>query len=957
MTPGAPGTLLRDLTSFVLRAGMILAIVATPSRAIAQRRGPPTHIATGRAAAAQSDWTKALSEFREAEAEADSVDALEGIADAEYELGKDDEAYEAYLVLSRGIERFKLDAKQRRKVEAIVSRRLSELAGRTGRVAVAVEGTGGKVFLDERELGPAPLSAIVRVAAGTHRLHVEMVKGDKQERTVTVAAGADVVVELRLAPPVPTPPAPHPEAGAAGGPPKAPEARKGDEAEGHPKAPPPQYVPVRAAKPPKIDGVLTDDIWKLAPGDSHFSSSKSKPYGQPSNEPTTVQVAYDDEYLYVAFRCLYSGPRHRDDSFPTDDTTTTVSAESVAVAIDPLQDSANALVLYVSRSGARADNEVTASGEQTNADWKGLWDVATTHTPDAWYAEFRIPWGSLRLPRHEDKFSVGINFARREPSVGELSFWSLPPSASGFSYDPTYFGTLAGLDKAHPGLRLYLQPYVAVAVDQQAGTLRSRLDDFAGTQSNFRAFAGAYARFFPPGPVRIEATFNPDFSAVPPDAAVANFSRFELSYPEVRPFFTEDNPRFFFGDDDFPNNPIDPTAQLFYSRRIGLITTNKQTGATTSVPILYGAKAIVREGSTEVAAMNVGLSSPNPALTLNDNISVVRFNQNFGEGRRVGAIFLGRTGDVSNYAAEGVDGSFSLFDRRFIIDGFLARTETQGAPSSGMGEIRTSFATENFNLSASYLDVGTAFDAQLGLVPVTGSRSTWITVGYKELLGSDLQKKITLYAGLNDTKDRGDVLIYDNAFAQALLTLNNGAQILARFTPSIQNITTPLPLNAGRLTITDGRYAQMDYELYYRSAARLPVVVTLDYQGGDLYAGQVQSPAVTLELNLGRFSTSSQYQFYDIRYNGQELSGHQVSSVTSFSYSSLAKTTLVVQANTLINRAVAQLVNSYWFGLLSRVSLVVSKSTGGNTVGPDLWLGSGAPFSAELSFSYGLSPF
>ena len=67
-----------------------------------------------------------------------------------------------------------------------------------------------------------------------------------------------------------------------------------------------KYVAVRADKAPVIDGVLSDPVWATAPKDDRFLSTKSKPYGKPTTEPTVVQVAYDEQNLYVAFRCTYS---------------------------------------------------------------------------------------------------------------------------------------------------------------------------------------------------------------------------------------------------------------------------------------------------------------------------------------------------------------------------------------------------------------------------------------------------------------------------------------------------------------------------------------------------------------------------------------------------------------------------------------------------------------------------
>src|SRR5262249_34451901 len=146
-------------------------------------------------------------------------------------------------------------------------------------------------------------------------------------------------------------------------------------------------------------------------------------------------------------------------------------------------------------------------------------------------------------------------------------------------YDVNFFGHLDGLSKIRPGQRLLLLPYAAAAFDANAAT-QSRLTDFSGTNAQGRIYAGAYLRFHPPGPFKLDATFNPDFSAVSPDAAFANFDRFELEFPEARSFFTEDNPRFAFGGTRYLYGDLG--AQLFYSRRLGIVT--NEAGLTQIVP-------------------------------------------------------------------------------------------------------------------------------------------------------------------------------------------------------------------------------------------------------------------------------------------------------------------------------------------------------------------------------------
>jgi hypothetical protein len=915
--------------------------------AYAQRPTAREHLTAAHDAEKRRDWAGALAHFAAAEDLENSIEALRGIADTHYRMAHDGEAYNAYEALLRNLAQIKISRVRRRALEQTVADRLRELSARTGVIAVAVTEPGADVHVDNQSFGVSPANVVLHVSVGSHRVRAEKPDGSRAEQAVDVEAGTNSVVELHFPPAEPPSKTPV-EPVAPQEPVTAPSplvAAPGKDAWDIPHGSV-RYTAFRARIPPKIDGSLDDPVWRDAPRDSHFLSKRSKPYGQPSTEPTTVQVAYDDEYLYVGVTCTYSSSRPRDDSFSTDEQAVLAEAERFTVAIDPLHDHANVLLFGVSRVGARVDDELTQSGVVENLDWRGIWDVATRHRADEWSAEFRIPWGTLRLPRRDGPFAIGIQFHRREPAVGESALWSLETPGAPGELDPNYFGHLEGLDHVRPTLRLYLQPYASIAYDQQAGALRSRLSDFIGTQSNFRTYAGLYARYYPPGPLRFEATINPDFAATPPDQAVANFDRFELLYPEVRPFFAEDKPRFQFGAD---------TAQLFYSRRVGL-DTNPQTGATTAVPILYGGKAIVRTGGTEVAALNAALSTPDPRISFADNIGVVRLNQSFPGGSRIGNILIGRIGPTGNYAAGGVDGTLGLYDRHLTVSGLLARTATEGHAGSGMGQAQVDWTSEDLFASTSYMDIGTAFDAQLGYFPITGIRSNFFSAGYTPVLRNDLVQQLSISGSLNLTRDRSDVRIYDRGTIDAFARLINGGIVEVTAMPAIENVLQSFPLFAGRLTVPAGQYDVMVLQANVSSAIRRPVVVALGYLAGDLFGGQRQSPSVNLGLNLGPWSSNALYELFIVRYGSQEFVGHQVSGTASISYTPLAKSTLVVQANTLIERAVAQLVTSYTFGLLSTVSLVLVRTTGVNVVPTNQWV-TGSSFSAILSLAYGISPF
>jgi hypothetical protein len=712
-----------------------------------------------------------------------------------------------------------------------------------------------------------------------------------------------------------------------------------------------KYTAVRTDKAPTIDGDLSDPIWTTAPKDNRFFSTRSKPYGQATTEPTSVQIAYDDENLYVAFRCNYSKAGGRDDSFPGDETTLIDESESVAVLVDSAHEHTSAYEFVVNRVGAFADAELSDQGSSENLDWRGIWQVATLHAESGWTAEFRIPWGTMRMPSHTEPFDVGMNFARREPTSGEFALWALHPPATEI-YDTNFFGHVDGLAKVYPGQRVYLEPYVAFAFDRTPPQQQSTLTDFSGTNSNLRAYAGAYVRLRPPGPFRMDGTFNPDFSAVNADQALANFDRFELEFPENRPFFAEDTPRFQFGAPRYLYGDLG--AQLYYSRAIGINT--NVAGLTQAVPILWGVKSVLQTGGTEGAVMNVETSPNTKTISLSDNDTIGRVSETY-EGQRIGAIFLNRAGDSGKYTALGADTAISLYDHHLTFSGFYAGAQSAGLNLSGAGEGTLAWKSQDFYLQSTYMDIGKSFDAPLGYFPIIGARSEQFAAGYSPVVRSDLVQQVFLDSQLSIVRDRDtQQRVYDRGVVAASITTIQQAVAGISVQPAIENVTTPFPIGNGRITVPIGEYKVMVTQVNVTTAPRRLVVFGLGYTGGDLYDGTRSAPQATLGLNLGRFAAKATYQLFILDYGDQHFDGHEFDGSASFAYTPRAKTTLLVGLNTVAARANAQLVTSWQFGLFSTLTLAL-RGTSGSTIDTVAQDWSDNPdFSAILSLAIGISP-
>jgi hypothetical protein len=195
-----------------------------------------------------------------------------------------------------------------------------------------------------------------------------------------------------------------------------------------------------------------------------------------------------------------------------------------------------------------------------------------------------------------------------------------------------------------------------------------------------------------------------------------------------------------------------------------------------------------------------------------------------------------------------------------------------------------------------------------------------------------------------------------SSIAASIQTIKQ-AVIQVGIAPAIENVTTPFPIGNGRITVPVGTYRVLTTQIDFLSAPRQTVFWGLGYGGGDLFDGQRRSPSATFGLNLGRFSTRVKYQLFLLSYGPERFPGHEVDANASYSYSPRAKTTLIVDANTVAARATAQLVTSIQFWTASTIALSLRETSGStiDTVAQD-WFDN-PDFSAIVTFALGVTPF
>ncbi|HEU4533154.1 MAG TPA: PEGA domain-containing protein [Polyangiaceae bacterium] len=161
--------------------------------ALAQPVDAKAQIAAADQAARAKDWPKALSAYEAAHAAQPSPEALEGLANAHFQLKHDGEAHAAY---AQYLDKYGASAPAAKKAAARA--RLKDLEKKTGALTLAVSEPGAKVSVDGRPVGASPLPGPVRLTAGARQVRVEKEGFLPFEQGLSVSAGGTHALTVKL---------------------------------------------------------------------------------------------------------------------------------------------------------------------------------------------------------------------------------------------------------------------------------------------------------------------------------------------------------------------------------------------------------------------------------------------------------------------------------------------------------------------------------------------------------------------------------------------------------------------------------------------------------------------------------------------------------------------------------------------------------------------------------------
>ncbi len=356
--------------------------------------------------------------------------------------------------------------------------------------------------------------------------------------------------------------------------------------------------------------------------------------GAPSTLATDVYMGYDDKNLYVVYVAFDDQPEKvrarmaRRESVDRDD-------DLVYINIDTYNDERRGYEFGTNAYGIQFDS-LFAEGSSPDRSFDTLWYSRGERTDQGFVVWFALPFKSLRFPATAEQ-TWGILFERWSPHTSDWSFW---PQASTRVQGFLNQTARIKMENISPGRNVQLIPYAAArgfrALDTELPEGPAFVEDF--TDVNI----GLDAKMVIKDSVTVDATVNPDFNQVESDEPqVTANQRFEVFFPEKRPFFIE-NAQYF-------ETPIN----LFFSRRI-------------ADPSL-GARLTGKIGPWAIGALVTDDEAPgkralpgSPLRGQNAFYGIFRASRDVFEQGSVGAMYTDWSFDGSSNRVGGADFRFKL---------------------------------------------------------------------------------------------------------------------------------------------------------------------------------------------------------------------------------------------------------------------------------------------------------
>jgi hypothetical protein len=647
---------------------------------------------------------------------------------------------------------------------------------------------------------------------------------------------------------------------------------------------PPVVAPTLAAAfsedAPSLDGVVRGDpVWdRVAPSTGFRQTQPDE--GAPATERTELRVVYTESTLYIGVVCYDRDPgsiaiadSRRDASLDDGD--------SVQFILDTFLDRQSGFVFGTSPAGQEYDGQVVNAGEGRlgrstttssgsgagfNGNWDGVWDVRTALSDIGWSAEFAIPFRTLSYPARAVQ-TWGMNVQRNIRRRNEMVYWAPLPRQYNL-LRLSMAGQVSGIRPPSAGRDLKIVPYVAGDV--------TRSD--ARRDTTTLGDAGVDLKYNVSPALTLDLTYNTDFAQVEVDQQQINLDRFNLFFPEKRPFFLENAGVFSVSSVRQVAGGNPGQTELFFSRRIGIGPDGRE------IPILGGARLSGKvSDSVSVGLLNMQTEETG-GVTPANNFTVARAYRDLPNSSQVGAIFVNRqatgslAGDRDYNRTYGVDGRVGL-GQNSQIAGFASATDTPGREGGNHAyNLAWDHNSEQWRFTLGYVEVGDNFNPEVGFLKRKGFRNLDSGFSYiKRPRGIPWLHQIRPHATFNrfwnfNGFQESSFLHLDNDLEFADSTL-----IKTAWNVTGEGVTEPFEIAKG-VWVPAGVYDHHEAQLAYESNRGAPVSWGVRARIGGFFGGSRATIGPTLAMRTGdRFNASLEWSRNDVELPG----GHFIANLTS----------------------------------------------------------------------------
>lgn len=338
--------------------------------------------------------------------------------------------------------------------------------------------------------------------------------------------------------------------------------------------------------------------------------------GAPVSQRTEVYLGYTDKNLYVVCLCFDAEPRkirsHRTRREAINDD------DQFGFVLDTFHDKQHGLFFFMNPAGIQQDG-IWSETTEPDYSYDMLWNSDAKLTAEGYVEWFEIPFKSLRFSPSANQ-TWGIFFERDIRRNNEASFYPhITSNAQGFMAQET---EMDGLEKISPSRNMQFAPYGSLKSFRSLNDLDPSHPFFSGKDLQGRI--GMDAKVVLKNALVLDATINPDFAQVESDEPQITVNqRFEVFFPEKRPFFLE-NSSFF----DTPVN-------LVFTRRIA------DPG--------YGVRLTGKVGKWAIGSLFADDKSPGEAVPPGDGLrgakayyTIARISRDINKESSIGLIYTDR---------------------------------------------------------------------------------------------------------------------------------------------------------------------------------------------------------------------------------------------------------------------------------------------------------------------------